>query len=346
MIDKTYCMSSYLAFRYIEKDNVDFYPGMHHKTAKIPARNECVSISSANELDVNLKMVFDDLKNENVGLLLSGGMDSGCLASYMPVEANAYTFRFKGGYALDELKRAEGFAENNKLNLHYVDIEWKDIRRVLPVLMKNKAAPVHSIEPQIYLAALQALKDGVTMLAIGDAADYVFYGMDGLLSQDWDFDDFVKRSIYINPKEVLSDSADIMYLYERYRRGNKIDFLGFYDKSITEESYGSYDNALETAKMPFIDPYKNFVLANPIDLARIRNGESKYFIRELFRKIYPNLSLPEKKPMPRPVDNYFKNWSGPKRKEFKRNLDMSVFSGNQKWLLFCLEEFLNIYEPA
>ena len=27
MIDKKYCMSSYMAFRYIERDGVDFYEG-------------------------------------------------------------------------------------------------------------------------------------------------------------------------------------------------------------------------------------------------------------------------------------------------------------------------------
>lgn len=31
MIDKNYCMSSYMAFRYIERDDFDFYSGMHHK---------------------------------------------------------------------------------------------------------------------------------------------------------------------------------------------------------------------------------------------------------------------------------------------------------------------------
>jgi hypothetical protein len=31
-INKNYCMSSYMAFRYIEKDDMDFYPGMHHST--------------------------------------------------------------------------------------------------------------------------------------------------------------------------------------------------------------------------------------------------------------------------------------------------------------------------
>ena len=34
MIDKKYCMSSYMAFRYIEKDDMDFYPGMHHNNIK------------------------------------------------------------------------------------------------------------------------------------------------------------------------------------------------------------------------------------------------------------------------------------------------------------------------
>ncbi len=31
MVDKDYCMSSYLAFRYIEDDNKDFYEGFRHK---------------------------------------------------------------------------------------------------------------------------------------------------------------------------------------------------------------------------------------------------------------------------------------------------------------------------
>jgi len=51
-----------------------------------------------------------------------------------------------------------------------------------------------------------------------------------------------------------------------------------------------------------------------------------------------------KRQMPRPVDEYFANWDGPRRKEFKKDINMSDFSGNQKWLLYCLERFLNIYD--
>ena len=40
-----------------------------------------------------------------------------------------------------------------------------------------------------------------------------------------------------------------------------------------------------------------------------------------------------------PADAYFANWEGSIRKEFKQGIDMSKFKGNQKWLIWCLEEF-------
>lgn len=84
-------------------------------------------------------------------------------------------------------------------------------------------------------------------------------------------------------------------------------------------------------------------MADPLDLMRVRNGESKYLIRELFRMCYPNIVIPDKIPMPRPVDRYFANWQGPTRPEFKKNLDMRQFTGNQKWQMWCLERFLNMF---
>lgn len=54
MIDKNYCMSSYLAFRYIEKDNVDFYPNMYHKTAVLPSADRVKIVEDSAMLDVCL----------------------------------------------------------------------------------------------------------------------------------------------------------------------------------------------------------------------------------------------------------------------------------------------------
>lgn len=346
MIDKNFCCSSFLAFRYIEKKDIDFFDNTKHVNAKVPTPNECTLIKNEYDLNNELIRIFEINSDKKLGILLSGGMDSACLATYMPKGSDAYTFRFLNGtYDTEELKRAEKFAEECGLKLHYVDIDWDIINKCLLPVMKKKGAPVHSIEPQLYKAAMQAKEDGIECLIIGDAADYVFYGMDGLLSKDWDFEEFKKRVIYVEPSEVLINPVSMNYLFEKYRLpNNKIDFLKFYDESITEESYSSYENAFETADIEFIDPYEYMVMSEKVDLNRIRTGDSKYYIRKLYKLRYPNLPLPEKHPMPRPVDEYFKNWGGPTRKEFKKNIDMSKYTGNQKWLMYCLEKFLNEFD--
>ena len=59
-----------------------------------------------------------------------------------------------------------------------------------------------------------------------DAADYVFGGMDGLLSKNWGFREYIDRSVYIHPEEVLCNPVSMDYLFERYRLGkNSIDYL-------------------------------------------------------------------------------------------------------------------------
>ncbi len=345
MNNKNFCMSSYLAFRYIERDDMDFYEGLQHHNIPAPAADKLTYVHTAADIDAAIQKVFDSLKGEKLGICLSGGMDSAILASYLR-GYDAYTFRFLGGeFQKEELSRAEYYANYYGLTLHYVDIDWQTVSKYLTIVMRAKNAPVHSIEPQLYQAALQAKADGITRLIIGDASDYVFGGMDQLLSQDWSFDAFQKRYTFLDPADILNDPEDMSYLYERYRQGDKIDFLRFMDIIATEESLSSYDNAFNAAGMLYTDPYAMLKMADPIDLNRVRHGESKYLIRELMHRKYPDIPVPNKVPMPRPVDIYFKDWQGPTRHEFKQNLDMSQFTGNQKWQLYCLEQFLNLYEP-
>lgn len=346
MTDKQFCMSSYLAFRYIERDEAEFFDGVKHRPIVRIKSDEKVLVRDDKDTDREIQKVFDGLKGERLGLLLSGGMDSAVLASYMK-GMDAYTFRFLGGeFQKDELARAERFAAYNGMTLHYVDINWEAVQEALPIVMNTKGAPVHSIEPQLYVAAMQAKRDGITRLIIGDGSDYVFGGMDKLLSRDWNYEDWKNRFIYLNPTEVLKEAGDWEYLFERYRTGeNTVDWMKMNDVVSTEESYSSYENAFAAADIPYTDPYEKLQLAEPLDLQRIRNGESKYVIRTLFRQKYPDIQIPEKLPMPRPVDVYFKEWQGPTRPEFRRDIDMSVLTGNQKWQLYCLEQFLNMYEP-
>ena len=272
-------------------------------------------------------------------------MDSAIIASYLR-GSDAYTFRFlNGNYQKEELRRAEYYAAYYGLNLHYVDISWNTVTLLLDKVMLAKAAPVHSIEPQILQAAIQAKEDGIEIMFVGESSDLIFGGMDGLLAKDWTFDEFMNRYIFTKPEEVLVNPVSMNYLFERYRKdGKKIDFLNFMDDVFSIESSSSYLNAFNVAGMPYYDPYARLKMAEKLDLYRIRNGEPKYLIRSLMAKKYPEIPVPNKVPMPRPVDQYFNNWNGPIRKEFKRNLDMNKFSGNQKWQLYCLERFLELFE--
>lgn len=343
--DKKFCMSSYLAFRYIEDDDKEFYDGMKHQRVKLIPEEEKIYVSTSSDIDNELGKQISKFENKKKGIMLSGGMDSAILASYLS-DCDAYTFRFLNGkFQKDELLRAEYYAQKYNLRLHYVDISFDIVEQYIDLLMEKKGAPIHSIEPQIYCAAKQAMEDGIELMIIGDASDYIFGGMDQLLSKDWTYDEFVRRYTYVNPEDVLINPISMQYLFDRYKIGeNSIDYLGFLDKISVEESYGSYSNAFSAAGMDYYDPYERFALSSPLDLNRIRKGESKYLIRELFAKKYPDINIPEKNPMPRPVDQYFKDWRGPQRKEFKKDLDINNFTGNQKWLLWCLERFLNNHE--
>ena len=349
MVDKNYCMSSYLAFRYIEDPEKDFAEGKKHSTDSVFNGGEKIPVHTAADIAKAYKECFEAKSDVNLGILLSGGMDSACLAAFMKPGSHAYTFRFLGGqYGDADMKRAKLYAEKYQLHLHYVDIDWSVVEKNLPVLMERKGAPVHSIEPQIMEGALQAKKDGVEMMVAADGSDLVFGGMDRMLSKDWDFDDWVKFYTFCDPAKVLNEPVDMHYLYERYRLpDNKIDFLRFIEEVFGYESSGSYCNAFICADMkykPFYDPSGMVKMAEPLDLQRVRSGESKYLIRELFHMCYPEIPIPEKIPMPRPVDAYFKTWAGPTRPEFKKDLDMSQFTGNQKWQIWCLEKYLNMIE--
>lgn len=345
MVDKNYCMSSYLALRYIADDDKDFYEGMYHKNVKVIPDSERILVKDADEIGKAIKKQIRQFDNKKCGILLSGGMDSAIVASYMN-GGDAYTFRYLGGeFQKEELERAEYYARYNNLTLHYVDISWETVLQCVDECMKTKCAPVHSIEPQILQAALQAKNDGIEIMFIGNGSDYVFGGMDKLLSCDWSFQEFVNRYIYIMPESVLSCPVDMSYLFKSYiLEGDRIDYLSFMDTIGVIESYSSYYNAFFTAQIQYFDPYIKLKMDNPLDLDRIRNGEPKYLIRELMSKRYPDFPVPNKNPMPRPVDVYFENWEGPKRTEFLENLDMSKFTGNQKWQLWCLERWLNMNE--
>ena len=350
MTDKDFCLSSYIAYRYIYKDDVNFYDGLHHELFQpIPIKDR-IPVTTPKDIDREIQKQFDQLyqKYSQIGILLSGGQDSAILASYLKPGSNAYTFDTKlSNIYDDDVKRAQKYCDKYHLNHHLINIDFDDYQKYTPIVMQKKCAPVHSIEPQIYKAAIIAKKNGDELIIVGESSDLIFGGMDKLLAKDWDFDEFAARYTFLDPKLVLSNPVDTSDLFEKYRLpDNKIDFLKFMDEVFSIESSSSYLNAFDAADMPYYDPYARLIMAEPLDLKRVRNGEPKYLIRALFAQKYPKIPVPDKIPMPRPVDIIFKNWPGPTRPEFRKDIPLDQLTGNQKWQLWCAEQFLNANDKS
>lgn len=329
-------MSAFCMFRMTDPEHINtmehFFPN------RLP-------VHTSIELAEHLKSRVKEVCEGKTALALSGGIDSAILAKYMPEGSMAYTFKciVPGIEVTDETVMAAKYATECGLKHKVVEIYWEDFEKYAPVLMKHKKAPIHSIEVQIYKAALQARADGFDTLIFGEAADAVYGGLSGLLSKDWTIGEFIQRYSFVLPYQVLKKSEMVLEPFERYCRDGRIDPHEFVSNVFIQESVGSYLNAMSTAGSKVVLPYPETFLAAPIDYSRIRSGENKYLVREVFKQLYPEFEIPPKTPMPRPMGEWLKNWTGPKRSEFWQHCTDNM-TGDQKWIVWSLEKYLNVVD--
>ncbi|MBO6292656.1 MAG: hypothetical protein J6N51_10445 [Selenomonas sp.] len=271
-------------------------------------------------------------------------MDSAILASYMPKGTRAYTARCIGAGTVDETERAAAYCKAYGLEHIVVDVTWGDYLRAMEELMIHDGSPIIPNEPQAYWMAKKAKADGAKCIVYGNCADSEFGGMTKLLSKDWDYDSFVERFTFLAPKRVLKNPVDMDEVYAPYRQGKDgIDFISFIAGPYAISAAGALTNAMDAVGLEHVDPYEHCCLGEPLDLARVRRGDSKYLIRDLFRLRYPGMEVPEKLPMSRPADAWLKDWEGPHRDEFIPGCAQGL-TGEQKLLLFSLERFLDLLD--
>lgn len=343
MIDRDRCMSSYLMYRYIYNPNLSFST---QPSAIVDLNFSRRPVKDADDLLCALKAEVDAAVNRgSIALALSGGIDSAILAKLVPKGTKAYTFRclVPGKKVIDESENSSKWAEMCGLQHEVIDITWNDIDSVMDTLMLKKGAPIHSIETQIYLASLKAKHDGAEQFIFGENADIIYGGMDGLLAEDWLAGDFIERYSYIMPYKALKNPKMDFTPFQEFERNGHIDGHEFINKYFRQEALGTYTNACSTAGIKFVGPYSKTYLASPLDYERIRQGNTKYIVREVFRKLYPGVSLPAKIPMPRPMNEWFADWTGPRRDEFLPHCTDHM-TGDQKWMVYALERYLNLLD--
>ncbi len=341
-----YCLSSFLAFRYLVDPDAEWIPGVKPTYPNVAAQGQ-IPVATMAEIENNLRRIVAERLTPTTGILLSGGIDSAILAAFLPRGTRAYTIKFNAARFLDESIQARVYAEYLGLRHTIVELNWTDYAAFAPVLMQYKKAPLHAIEVALHKAALAAKADGLDTLIVGNGADSTFGGMDKLLSRDWTLEEFYQRYTFVDPFRALQHPVDLRSVYQGYVGADGLlDTQRFLKTVHGIGIIQSFETAVGSTGLGLLEPFEQLRYTEPLDLARIRAGESKYLLQALFRRLYNNMIPPTKIPFARPMDIWLADWAGPQRAEFKSGVDWRDFTGDQRWLLYVLAQFLNLLDTG
>lgn len=337
-----WCASSYLTFRYVAEAGRCWAPEIC-PSPTIEQSHATTPVATARQIRSALSEAIQRCRPDS-GLLLSGGIDSAILAALMPRGTRCYTIRYETGDAVDEVERARAIADRWGHDHQVISISWDHYLDCLGLLFERKQSPLHALEPALHVAARRAVDDGLSGLVTGTGADVIFGGMDKLLSSSWEFGKFVSRYTFCDPNLALNRPQRVSGPFEKFRIENdRIDVHHFLQHVHGGGISDAFDNALRAAECAFIAPYESISMLAELDIDRITAGDPKYLLQEVYRELY-GTKPPTKIAFSRPMDDWFDSWTGPVRAEFKTDLSIAGFGGEARWLLWCLERFMNHFE--
>lgn len=336
-----FCCSSYLAFRYVTDPSQSWIEGVRPIFPHIDVSMQ-TEVETADEIVRALRNTISQIAGSGeIGIFLSSGIDSAILAALLPKTTRAYTIDFDAPGFPRESARAALYARANNLKHKAVRVTWADYLESEQRLMMHKKSPLHPVEPALYKASLIAREDGVERVVIGNGADSTFGGLDKLLSKDWTFDEFVNRYTFVQPREVLKEAADVLHIYEPYRKEHQYIDVQMFLKIV--HGYGiiqAFNNAIGLAGLEILQPYEHLKLKGSLDIERIRNGNPKYLLKEVFHTLYPDLTAPPKVAFARPMNSWLEMYSGPQSDLFRTDININRYTGEQKFIIRCLDQFI------
>jgi hypothetical protein len=243
----------------------------------------------------------------------------------------------------DDRERAELFARARRLRHRLVPVTWRHHLEDLEPLMRHKRAPLQAIEVAVHRAARAAHDDGVELLVTGFGADARLGGLAPHLARASDLDAFATAYAALDPELVLGEPCPVRPLFERYRKGAGIDAGSFLAEVHNPGLLQAAENAAGAAHLTVLAPFDYLVPATPLDPGRVRT-EGKYLLRDAFRRLHPDLEPPPGRPFLPPVGPWLRGWPGPRRGEFRPDLDLAHIGGEERFLVYCLERFLRLLE--
>lgn len=332
------CIATFLVQRDMPKDTS---PLGGKKIDLSIEKRPTVNIKTKKDLDEYLKKYFSELDFNKTGICLSGGIDSALLASYLPKGTLAFTLKYPETEGVDEVNQARIYADKFGLRLIEVPVTFQDVLDYQDDLMLQKGEPLSPIEIGLHKMAVRALDFGLENLITGSGADLCFGGLFNLLSKKWTNEEFKERYTFVSPNKVMKVEAEPYDFYKDYNDEPyfKLDefMLEIYGTATTKY----FNNAMKLAGITLKAPYEYIYRDFELDYQRIKNGEEKYFLRELFKERIGDLFVPRKYPLPRPLKIWANYYGEIINKDiFYEDAYERCTRDEEKWLTYSADHYL------
>lgn len=162
-----------------EFTNTNVVPSAYWKLSNIPPiTGEPISLIRE-ELDRTIALTLRS--DVPIGIALSGGIDSGAIASLAAPQYKDTLQAFSIGYpnrpAYDEREQARELAQSLKLPFHDIELSTKDFVEFFPSLVAASDDPVADIAAYGHYAVMNAAsKHGIKVMLSGTGGDELFWG--------------------------------------------------------------------------------------------------------------------------------------------------------------------------
>ena len=186
-----------------------------------------------------------------------------------------------------------------------------------------------------------ALDFGLENLITGSGADLCFGGLFNLLSKKWTNEEFKERYTFVNPNKVMKVEAEPYDFYKDYNGEPYFKLDEFMSEIYGTATTKYFNNAMKLAGITLKAPYEYIHRDFELDYERIKNGEEKYFLRELFRERVGDLFVPRKYPLPRPLKIWANYYGEIINKDiFYEDAYERCTRDEEKWLTYSADHYL------
>ncbi|MCB9501158.1 MAG: hypothetical protein H6696_04410 [Deferribacteres bacterium] len=157
-------------------DLVSLYKPEKFKNTKETELTNFINKALANEINRSIN------NSQNVGIALSGGVDSGLIAVHLALQKipfKAYTFLYEEDY--NELHRIERLSNNIDLNLTKIILDASTVLKCFSDANETGSEPVSFNASLLQKMISFCKQDGIQTFFDGDGADRLFFGMNAHL---------------------------------------------------------------------------------------------------------------------------------------------------------------------